>query len=701
MRVLPFAALAAVALLIGFGCEGPRGPAGRTGDAGPRGASGDAGPPGEAGPRGARGAQGPAGDAAAPAATLALEPDGIVGVVRDPSGQLVPLGHVYLVPAADVAALAKVPLDLSLAPSAAAGFAGDEPLEDLLDQNASSYTAASVAADGSYRIPQVGDGAYFIVWQPDDKDTGHLPGGDRCRKALDRASLVGTRLDIEVSGRPSVEATYVGSSACFNCHGRQRSMRTAHRVGLSVPGIRGAFQDVSPWPGFDAALAAFESATTLYYYDCDPTRSGEAKCSVSDTDPTLSTPSAVISFELRLARDPAVAKADVGAYTVTLVNRLGAGSATYPVALSYGGAVYRQRFLTRSALSGGGFSYYVLPLQYNTAGSNGYPASADWVWRDAHSEQWYDFAQSKLAEPSHQQAFDNGCAGCHFTGMRLQGDAASGFSAHAVSEPNGDFDYDGDGRREEINIGCESCHGPGSEHLEAKVRGLHIVSPSLLTPGRETLICGRCHSRPAGVGGGGTEAPLSADGRMPAPGLRRADYVAAFTSRVDAPPDDFHASGDSKAFHQQYTDFIRSGMYRNGSVLMTCASCHDAHGNDQNTHELRVAQDDNGACTGCHSGADFTAPRGHIGKVTPDSHTNVDDSLLQCTACHMVRTIAGGARRPELLDNIPASATPVQYFHGDLASHRFAVTRRDQYDVQPVAFTLQCAFCHGAELPNP
>jgi predicted CXXCH cytochrome family protein len=285
--------------------------------------------------------------------------------------------------------------------------------------------------------------------------------------------------------------------------------------------------------------------------------------------------------------------------------------------------------------------------------------------------------------------------------MRLDGDRAAGFSAHGASEPNGDFDYDGDGRREEINIGCESCHGPGSEHVEAKVRGLHIVSPSLLTSERESLICGRCHSRPAGLGAGGTEAPLSMDGHMPMPGLRRAQYVAEFTSRVDAAPEDRYPSGDSKSNHQQYSDFIRSGMYRNGSVLMTCASCHDAHGSDQSPHELRTAASDNTACTGCHSGTEFTSPRGHIGKVAHDPHQNVDDSLLLCTACHMVRTAVSGARHPELLDAIPASSAAVQYFHGDIASHRFAVTPRAQYAAQPVAATTQCAFCHGTDFPNP
>jgi predicted CXXCH cytochrome family protein len=698
LRLLSCGALVWIGLL---GCEGPAGPKGARGDAGKPGPAGDAGLPGEAGPRGRQGAQGLSGEPATPPVALSLEPAGVVGIVRDPSGQVVPLGNVYFVPASDVAALAKQPIDLSLPPGEVATLRGDEPLEDLLDDNAASYISAAVGTDGIYRVQKLDEGAYFVVWRPDAQDLDHLPGGDRCRKALDRASLVGRQLDLEVSGRPSDRATYVGSSGCFVCHGRQRSMGTAHRVGLGVPGLRGAFQDATRWPTFDAAIQAFDRLATLYYYDCDPARGGDAKCSVSETDPTIAKPTSVVSFEVRLARDPAVAKADVGAYTLTLVNRQGSGSASYPVTLSYGGALYGQRFLTRRTNANGSFSYYVLPLQFNTVGASASPSADDWPFRDEHSEQWYDFTHSRLTEPGNERAFDNNCAGCHFTGMQLRGDRTSGFSAHAVGESNGDFDYDGDGRREEINVGCEACHGPGSEHVEAKVRGLHIVSPSLLTPERETMLCGRCHSRPQGQGGGQTEAPLSMDGLMPRPGLRRAELASGFTSRMDATAGDLHPSGDSKSSHQQYTDFIRSSMYRNQYSLMTCSSCHDAHGSDQDPHELRASTDDNSACTGCHSGADFTSPRRHIRKVAKDPHTNVDDTLLLCTACHMVRTAFGGARHPELLDSIPASATPVQYFHGDLASHRFAVTARAQYTEQPVAATLQCAFCHSTDFPNP
>lgn len=686
------------------GCEGPHGPAGADGKDGTPGSTGDAGAtgePGAPGPAGDAGPRGPAGDAGAAvdASSLPLEPEGVVGSVRDASGQRVAGGRVYFVPAEDVADLGETALDLQLSPEDAADDTFDEPLEDLIDVHGDDYASARVGEDGLYRQTELDDGRYFVVFVPGEDDDAHLPGGSGCRAAVDRDSLVGTRLDLRVSGQPSQSARYVGSSSCFSCHGRHRTMGSAHRVGLQVPGLRGAYQDATRFAGVDLALEAFEDGATLYYYDCDAEREHEAKCEVSDLDPTLATPSALVSFELQLDRDTAVAREEIGAYTVTLVNRQGSGAVTYPVGLTYGGLLSRQHVLVPLENAGGSRTHHVLPFQRNLAGDDDHPSSDDWRFRDYHAERWYDFADGELREPDAEQSFDVQCAGCHFTGFELRGGADDGFHAHAVADVSGDYDFDGDGRREEINTGCEACHGPGSEHLEARVRGVAIVSPSLLTPEREALICGRCHSRPIGLGGGGSEAPVDLEGQMPWPGLRRAEYVG-LTERIDAHEADWHASGDAKEHHAQYTDFVRSSMYRNGSQLMTCTSCHDAHGSDEHAHELLHAAGDPALCTGCHSQAKYTEVRTHVEEVTEFVHDASEDDELTCSACHMVRTATSGARIPELRDRIPTSPE-VQYFHGDVASHRFAVTPRAAYDEQPVAATLECGFCHGTQLPNP
>ena len=64
-----------------------------------------------------------------------------------------------------------------------------------------------------------------------------------------------------------------------------------------------------------------------------------------------------------------------------------------------------------------------------------------------------------------------------------------------------------DSQAVEFGIACESCHGPGAEHIEARQfpvsrYALHwedgpdttIVNPKHLDPMREALVCGQCHA---------------------------------------------------------------------------------------------------------------------------------------------------------------------------------------------------------------
>lgn len=686
-----------------LGCEGPVGPSGPRGLSGPPGAAGnngEAGVMGLPGPMGLMGDAGPPGAGIAPP-TLATEPAGLVGVVTDATRQTVAGGTVYLVPAADVAALRTTPIDLAQSPMAASVATQDEPLEDSIRGHASTYARASVGMDGVYRFTTLPSAeSAFLVWVPADGDDAHLPGGSRCRTALSRASLLGARIDFKVSGAPSSRASYVGSTACLNCHGRHRIERSAHFNGLQVTGTRGPLQDTSAWPRFDGALAAFDAGRTLYYADCDGAAMGSLKCRVTEREPAAP---AVVSFELRLRHDTSVIRGTEGEYTATFFNRRRAEApVTYAVTLTYGGALGRQQFLTRLRNANGTSTHYVLPLQWNAEGNDGNANPDSWTWRDDGADRWYDLSAAVLVRPRTEANFDANCLGCHATGARLTGSALDGWNGHAVGDPSGEYDFDGDGRREAINLGCESCHGPGSEHLEATVRGARIVSPSALTPEREVTLCGACHSRPVGLGGGGTESPLDPAGRMPRPGISRGEFLLRHTQRIDATAaDGLYATGDSRGNHQQMTDFVRSTMYRNGAQLMTCTSCHDAHGNDALPHALTQTAADNTLCTGCHSAAQYTAVRPHVATVTRFAHDTPPLGELRCTTCHMVRTAVGGARTPTLRDALPPTAPVTQYMQGDLSGHRFNVPRRAAASAQPTATSQACATCHALFLPDP
>ncbi len=672
---------------------------------------------GEPGPEGPPGEQGPPGEIPDPG--IEPEPNGLVGRVMEPNMRPVAGGTVYLVPASDVEQLSQSPIDPFLPPEATATLAVDEPIEDLLDVNGDGYEQATVDESGVYRFETLPEGGHFVVWTPAEDDGVHLPGGDSSNTAIDTASLVGMQLDIRVSAQPSEGATYVGSTTCLGCHALQSTARTAHNIGLQAPGARSILQDVGPWPDIDQGLSEFEDGTTLYYFDCGmsaSTHDDPSICKVQVADPGQG-----VRFRVNLRRDTDKPIGAIGAYSIEVENVADPTDVrspqTFDVMLTYGGALGKQQYLTRRTNDDGGLAYFLLPLIYNydgdfdngSMGGNG--SSDDWPWRDYRSDLWYDFGTDSLRDPSvapaSAESFDNNCAGCHFTGYRLEGSEADGWSARAVADASGAFDYDGDGRPELINVGCESCHGPGSDHLTPSPNGRFMISPGLLTPGRRAALCGSCHSRPLGIGGGATGLPLSEDDEMPPPGIRRAEFAAGYTTRVGGGPDDFFDSGDEKAHYQEYSGHLQSRHYRNGSRLLSCTSCHNPHANDGDVASTDESGNANALCTTCHSpGAnpELYPLTDHVEEVTGvDLHTSYGDDAFLCTDCHMVPTAKSGAAVPALLDVLPSSEPTFQYFWNDIAGHRMTVTRWTEFTGQPdqpIAFTNECGFCHGGVLPN-
>jgi hypothetical protein len=649
---------------------------------------------GEQGPEGPPGEPGEPGQP--PDVGIEPAPFGLVGRIMEPNLVPVSSGTVYLVPAVDVKALSETSIDLFASPEETAMLDNDEPIEDLIDANSDSYEQEAVDENGEYRFETLPEGSHFVVWFPAADDDRHLPGGNNTRVAFATESLIGMQMNIFVSSQPSAEATYVGSSTCMVCHGLHSTTRTAHNVGLQVPGVRSPLQDIEPWPDFDDGLAAFDASTNLYYFNCSASAStpeDPSNCDVSENNPGAG----AFDFQISLRRDSSKPLGVIGAYYIDMINGT---TERYEVVLTYGGAVHKQQYLTRSENLDGSFSYFVLPLQYNYQGDDSDPDSdpEDWPWRDYRSNLWYDVGADTLRQPDDEESFDNNCAGCHFTGYRLEGSNADGWSASAVVDPNGAFDYDGDGRVELINTGCEACHGPGSEHLELSPRGSYIVSPGLLTPGRATAICGSCHSRPVGIGAGMTGLPLSADNQMPPPGIRRAEFALTHTTQVSGAPEDFFTSGDPAAHYQQYSDHIRSRHYRNPDRISTCTGCHSPHANFEDVYGLDVQDNLNVVCTVCHS--EVIPVIEHVVEKTNFNHSTIDREF-RCTECHMVPTAKSGASIPALLDVFPSTEPPVQYFWNDIASHRMVMTGGAEFSEQPVAATNQCAVCHGTFLPNP
>jgi predicted CXXCH cytochrome family protein len=360
--------------------------------------------------------------------------------------------------------------------------------------------------------------------------------------------------------------------------------------------------------------------------------------------------------------------------------------------LTYGGGVYKQRNITKVD-----DSLFMIPLQFNQQGSDASTDRTRKIWRDYHMDWWVSSATPTTmtfkAKPAASASVDVQCAPCHFNGYKLTASATytGYYTAEGVADANGEI-HPVTGVAQELNIGCETCHGPGSEHVAASGNGAKIVTPQNITPERANMICGQCHSRPQGNGTFKNDSPLSSSNKMMIAGTSRADFLANQTSRHDASATAGDFWGDklhSKSHHQQYTDFIKTGKYRNGTSLKTCASCHNPHGPGTGVrHQLKGTTSDNSLCTSCHTVE-------VVAHMTAKTGTSMGAST-QCIQCHMPETSSSGAGSNATTPETGGTSA-AKYYQGDISSHLFDVplkTSISSTNTMPVPYTNNCGGCH-------
>ena len=213
------------------------------------------------------------------------------------------------------------------------------------------------------------------------------------------------------------------------------------------------------------------------------------------------------------------------------------------------------------------------------------------------------------------------CAECHSTGVRKNYDAANDRYATTFAE---------------INVGCEACHGTGSNHVgwaqERQRWSLFskLDDPSMglverfserrdatwtgdATTGNasrssapralraEVETCGLCHARRSEF----------SEKWVPGQWLSDTHVVSPLNRRL------YHADGQMLDEVYNYGPFKQSKMFAAG---VTCSDCHDPH-----SAKLRAPGD--GVCLQCHSPDTYAAVAHHRhAELTPP---------LSCASCHM------------------------------------------------------------------
>lgn len=453
-------------------------------------------------------------------------------------------------------------------------------------------------------------------------------------------------------------ASFVGSTQCLSCHGDKASWgHTLHKATLRATGKFSTAQagTESFYAGtINAGLNLLATGTTdgsgatstEVYFSHNGTAWSAANA--ADAGPGLDKFSATVNV-------------DVAENYTLLVTNVAAGvtptaGVSYPVLLTYGGERnYKQRYV----VTGIGASKHISPIQYNDKGLAADPSGAlEWV--PYHAERWYDLDDSVLSEPANKDAFDGNCAGCHFTGYQLAKNAVTGEErADATDDINGALDFDGDGTLDEINIGCEACHGAGSVHASTQ-NPAYIVNPANLSVAEGNMVCGQCHIRGKSIDkfmefAEATEtdpaqspfpAMLDADGRLMKfrPGLDDLADFYSYDSGDGSGAGDFDSQywgGEpsdgtfvtSKQHHQQYIDILQGPHAPDKPYDATCFSCHDSHDNaSPERHQIVTSLEEDGVrivtnvdndtlCLACH------ATHGPFADITPEEVAAMDQNL--------------------------------------------------------------------------
>ena len=681
-----------------------------------------------------------------PVTAATTQADAFAGQVVSASGALVVGGEAtnpgHPVTGATVHLVPTTAIDITTPMTASAIYAPpypaevyDEPLEDAIRLHGMDFPQSTTDSQGNFVMADVPDGRFFIHVTPDTGDTEHLPGGDLSRNSYAAGQLRGASMTIKLSSSPSPVATAVGSSACLACHPAQEHwQQTAHKLGWTVPGVPGPMQDFSRHPDYFNALDSFPetddytSGTHLELGDYDSDRNNDKFKLRAFGDARLPIETAYADVYLWKNTDD-------DKYYITMVNRLNSQDPNSPahleIKLLYGGAVHDQRYIVSVPPDLGNRPGWYTVLRYNMTGRDNRLNRSRRVWHDYKFYLWwapgrdtqYGTSDDVLnAPPINTNTVQTMCASCHLTGWeRYEDDATGQFLVRAVNDPGGAMNIDDDPEMDEINIGCERCHGPGSEHVANSGRSRFIVNPRYLSAERSSALCGRCHDRRQGYGGeieGYTQA-LSREGELARPGVSRHELITDYADPIKKGPtmqgpgrenniwpDDVHSSKP----HQQYSDFLKSKMYRNDRLLVTCTDCHDLHGGTPYSRWLIHDPDDptSPLCQRCHA-VDVLA------HMETKLNAKMKGHLTRCIDCHMPGTantggIAGNFGR--MIKTPPyanaADEADNAYWEGPINSHVFDVPLKTNIGVDgvspgramPIPYTGACGTCHVVnELP--
>jgi len=239
---------------------------------------------------------------------------------------------------------------------------------------------------------------------------------------------------------------------------------------------------------------------------------------------------------------------------------------------------------------------------------------------DVRRKAWFDTTASAVRhfgdrrdEPldwrDRQLTFNTSCYGCHVSQLSTNYDLASDTYRTTWTEPG---------------INCETCHGPGGEHVRVfraappgqPPKDLRLISTKPFTHEQNNTLCAPCHAK---------MVVMTTNFR---PGDRYFDHYDLVT--LEDP--DFYPDGRDLGENYTYTTWRMSPCAKSGQI--DCVHCHTSSGRYRFPGE-----ETNRACLPCHKERVENAPA--------HTHHKTGSEGNRCVACHMPMTEFARMRRSD------------------------------------------------------
>jgi predicted CXXCH cytochrome family protein len=306
---------------------------------------------------------------------------------------------------------------------------------------------------------------------------------------------------------------------------------------------------------------------------------------------------------------------------------------SYPVDYTIG-SKWQQAYATK--LPNG--QIHVFPIQYS-----------------AVAKQWLNYWKiidspgSERANPENWEKLDGStsyqlnCAVCHTSQLRNTVGGGMAMDHVVFREPG---------------IGCEMCHGPSANHVEAMTTGKFYAKQPLDPPvdfhritNREFVtICAQCHMQ-SNVHQGNALGELNYSSKGTFFLKNAALPFGEFTRGA------FFRDGRFTQATFMVEALERSQCFRKGQA--SCGTCHNPHGHDESSNptSLKFKDEPDRMCTGCHTQfQDKTQAAAH-------SHHSIDSEGSRCVSCHMPRIVDGMLQRvrSHQIDDIPNAEMTMRF----------------------------------------